>query len=662
MRFIGSKINLLPEIEELLNQNLAGTEKTFLDLFAGTNSVGNYFKKKFSVYSNDLLYFSYIHAKAVIENNEKLEFEQLKEIGIASPLDFLQENAEEYLKEGITGYYESNYTPVGGAMYFTVENGKRIDFIRDKIDQWNCAGLLKPTEYCYLVSVLIEAIPYISNITGTYGAFLKHWDKRALNSLELTPIAVQNNQKENRAFHENANDLIRHISPDIAYIDTPYNSRQYVPNYHLLENIAKNEKPRLHGKTKLFDWTDLRSDYAMKRKALSAMTDLIEHVDATHVIVSYNNEGIISEDELISLMRSYAVNKEVQFKKIPYKKYKSKAPSQTYELYEMLLYIQKKENTRQTVPANQIIKNSSAENSKWAGEKRQYLKSPLNYIGGKYKLLKQILPLFPKKIDTFVDLFSGGANVGINVEAKHYIFNDMNHRINEMFRYFLTQNEETLIQSIKSRIAEFGLSKTNETGYLRFRSQYNKCPTPLDLYVLVSYSYNYQFRFNNSMEFNNPFGRNRSRFSENMEKNLRAFMKKLHGIDALFSDHLFHELDISSLRNQDFVYLDPPYLITTGNYNDGKRGFSNWGIQEEMQLYNVMKKLSAQGVRYAFSNVLEHKGKSNDLLKEFIQKEKVRVHPLDFNYNHASHNSKGTGSMEVLITNYDGNTFELISS
>ena len=410
-----------------------------------------------------------------------------------------------------------------------------------------------------------------------YGAYLKHWDKRALKSLELIPLVVQDNKKENKAYNEDANILINNKKVDIAYIDTPYNNRQYASNYHLLENIAKNDKPELNGKTRIFEWSNLKSDYSIKRKALTAMKDLLNNLQAKHIILSYNNEGIIPEDELISLMKENSFDGTVQIERIPYRKYKSKKPSKSDELYEILIYVQKEAITNKKSKSKYIAKSKP---NKWIGEKQRLIKSPLNYIGGKFKLLKQILPLFPSEIDTFVDLFSGGANVGINVEAKHYIFNDMNNRINEMFRYFAKQEVEYLIGSIRKRIAEYDLTKENEEGYLEFRNQYNKNPNPLDLYVLVSFSYNYQFRFNNSMEFNNPFGRNRSRFSDNMEKNLRLFVNKLHEIDAEFTDEFFNELDLSWLGEKDFVYLDPPYLITTGNYNDGNRGFVNWGIED----------------------------------------------------------------------------------
>src|SRR5699024_461532 len=118
--------------------------------------------------------------------------------------------------------------------------------------------------------------------------------------------------------------------------------------------------------------------------------------------------------------------------------------------------------------------------------------------------------------------------------------------------------------------------------------------------------------------------------------------------------------DFSKLSYNDFVYLDPPYLINTGNYNDGNRGFLNWGVQQENQMYSLMDQLSSQGIRYALSNVLEHKGKSNDLLKKYVEKPSVTVNYLNYNYNNSSYNSKGLGSTEVLVTNYDTKTFELL--
>lgn len=656
LRFIGSKQLLIENIEGLLAKHVLGNEKTFLDLFAGTNVVGNYFKKDYTVYSNDMLYFSYVNARAVIQNNKELSFNGLKKIGITNPLVFLKENADLLDYQG-SHYYEVAYTPTGDSMYFSTENGKRIDYIRETIESWQENGFLTDGEYYYLLSCLIESIPYVSNITGTYGAYLKHWDKRAVKPLELIPLEVMDNQRENKAFNEDSNELIKKIKVDIAYIDTPYNNRQYASNYHVLENIARHDKPELSGKTKIFDWSDLRSDYAMKRNALKAMEDLIKNINATHIILSYNDEGIIPIDELIGLLKDYSVDGKPDVEHINYRKYKSKIPSKKDKLNETLIYIQ-----RQPAVKKQNVVVMSQKSNFWKADNKTFIKSPLNYIGGKYRLLKQIIPLFPNKINTFVDLFSGGANVGINVEANTHIFNDMNNRINEMFRYFSKKSPDELVSLIKSRIGEYGLSKENEKAYLKFRANYNANPNPLDLYVLVSYSYNYQFRFNNSMEFNNPFGRNRSRFSDNMEKNLRAFVSKLETMNAEFVDGFFTDLDLSTLTTGDFVYLDPPYLITTGNYNDGNRGFLNWGNEQELEMYRLMTKLTSQGVRWALSNVIEHKGRSNDYLKKFIEDSNVLVNYLDYNYDNSSHNTKGEGSIEVLVTNYDIQTFKMLQN
>lgn len=640
MRYIGSKRNLLSEIKEMIDHHAFGDEEVFLDLFAGTSVVSQYFKPYYTIYTNDILYFSYIKSKALIENNDSINFQRLAEIGIKDPIEYLHN-----LKNRPNiGYYAANYSPLGNSMYFTEKNARKIDAIRDEIDLWHQHDLITENEYYYLVTALIEGIPFISNITGTYGAFLKHWDKRAYNSLQLQEFPIIDNNRKNIAFNENANELVKRIKADIVYIDTPYNNRQYASNYHLLENVARNNKPELKGKTKIFDWQGLKSDYSIKSKALHAMSDLINNIDATHILLSYNNEGIISEEELYDILKKASYNGKVDIRKIPYRKYQSKLKSKNKDVYELLFYIQRKKKPQK--PSKKNVFPTKVHTP------QKYIKSPLNYIGGKFKLLEQIIPLFPHKINSFIDMFSGGANVGINATANKYIFNDMNYRINEMFRFFQNSDPIVLINSIENRIRELELSRTNEEAYLRFRFEYNRNPNPLDLYILSSYSYNYQFRFNNAMQFNNPFGRNRSHFSDNMKKNLINFVARLQQIDAVFTDKLFTEYDISSLSPDDFVYLDPPYLITTGSYNDGNRGFSDWNTQQEKKLYALMVTLIRQNIKFALSNVLSHKGKNNSLLCDFINEYNLNVHHLSHTYKNSSYNTKSASSDEVLITNY----------
>ena len=207
----------------------------------------------------------------------------------------------------------------------------------------------------------------------------------------------------------------------------------------------------------------------------------------------------------------------------------------------------------------------------------QYCKSPLNYIGGKYKLLPQIIPLFPKNIDTFVDLFGGGFNVGANINANKIIYNDNIPLLVDLMKTFYITDSETLTEAINNNIKHYGLSKSNKEAFLAFRESFNENENknPLDFYTLILYSFNYQIRFNNKMQYNNTFGGNRSEFNDNIKKNLKKFVDEIHTKKIEFYNVDFTNLNVT-LDSNDFVYCDPPYLITTGSYNDGKRGFKGW--------------------------------------------------------------------------------------
>lgn len=283
-----------------------------------------------------------------------------------------------------------------------------------------------------------------------------------------------------------------------------------------------------------------------------------------------------------------------------------------------------------------------------------YIQSPLNYIGGKYKLLPQILPLFPRKIDTFVDLFCGGCNVGINVSAGRAIFNDNISYLIDLYREFQTLPLQETLDYIDRRIVEFDLSLTNEKGYKALRRVYNERRNPLDLFVLTAYSFNHQIRFNNSHEFNNPFGKNRSHFNAAMKTNLSAFITRLHERDIAFTCYDFDRFDFTGLGERDLVYCDPPYLITTGTYNDGRRGFTGWNEVQERKLLEILDELHARGISFALSNVLEHRGKENAILVEWIARRGYTVNYLNKNYNNSNYqitHREGT-SVEVLVVNY----------
>ncbi len=285
----------------------------------------------------------------------------------------------------------------------------------------------------------------------------------------------------------------------------------------------------------------------------------------------------------------------------------------------------------------------------------RYICSPLNYIGGKYKLLPQLLPLFPEKIDTFVDLFCGGCNVALNSKAKKIVCNDNLSYLIDLFRTFNEQTTDSVLNYVEKRITEYQLSLTNEEGYLSLRKTYNSNRYPIDLFVLIAYSFNHQIRFNNSHDFNNPFGRERSSFNPKMKQNLVCFLNRLHQQDVHFHCYNFDKFDTSTLSSSDFVYCDPPYLITTGTYNDGKRGFTGWGEEEEKKLLQLLGDLNSRGVRFALSNVLTHKGQTNNLLQQWILENNFYVTHLKKDYNNSNYqvtNRAKTQTDEILVTNY----------
>lgn len=160
--------------------------------------------------------------------------------------------------------------------------------------------------------------------------------------------------------------------------------------------------------------------------------------------------------------------------------------------------------------------------------KQEYIKSPLNYVGGKYKLLPQILPLFPKNIDTCIDLFGGSGTVLMNTEADNYIYNDIIPYISDIVSGLFSMPYDKIIMQIKNIILEYNLSKTNKEGFERLREDYNSGRKDwITLYTLMCYSFNYQFRFNNKHKYNSSFGKNRSHFSDRQAKNILALKQGL---------------------------------------------------------------------------------------------------------------------------------------
>jgi DNA adenine methylase len=284
-------------------------------------------------------------------------------------------------------------------------------------------------------------------------------------------------------------------------------------------------------------------------------------------------------------------------------------------------------------------------------KKEELIKSPLNYTGGKFKLLPQILPLLPNDISTFVDLFAGGCNIGTNVKANKIICNDIEqHVISFMKDILKLDNSEEALKTLKETINTYELSKTNEDGFKRIREDYNSGNNSWNMfYAMVTNAFNYQIRFNNKGGYNMPFGRDRSSFNPSLEKNFIKFVDKLKELNIVFTNNDFKKIDINKLSSNDLVYCDPPYLVTCASYNEQ----DGWNETHERELLDLLDRLNNNNIKFALSNVLENKGKKNDILIDWSKK--YNVNYLNHTYGNCNYHAKDkseNSTVEVLITNY----------
>ena len=314
MNYIGSKLSLLEFLEESINKVVDKDCDTFCDLFAGTGIVGSYFKKKgYKIIANDIQYYSYVLNRHYIGNHKELTFSKLskeipklKKIKTRNRKDFVCG----YLSnlKGRKGFIYKNYC-LGGTkdkkdqrQYFSDENGMRCDAVRQKIENWKNKNLIFDNEYYFLITSLIESIDKYANTASVYGAFLKKLKKTAQNSLVLKPAELIINDEKHEVFNEDTNELVQKVKGDILYLDPPYNHRQYATNYHLLETIAKYDNPKIHGKTGLRLYQNQKSLYCSRPQVKEAFRDLILKAKAKYIFLSYNNEGLMTLDNIKEIM------------------------------------------------------------------------------------------------------------------------------------------------------------------------------------------------------------------------------------------------------------------------------------------------------------------------------------------------------------------------
>ncbi len=294
MNYIGSKHKLNPWILETISKavNMPLKETVFCDLFAGTGAVGRNFKPLVKqVIANDVEYYSYILLQNYIGNHKPLDFENF-----IYKLNTLP---------GIKGFIYENYSEGGSAnrLYFSQENGQKLDAIRTEIEQWKTDKKINEGLYYFLLASLIESADKVANTASVYGAFLKKIKKSAAKNLVLKPALFDITPQSHQVFQEDANTLIKKIAGGILYLDPPYNARQYGANYHLLNTIAKYDTFVPQGKTGLRSYE--KSNYCKKGEVAKSFEALIENAQFQWIFLSYNNEGLMTEEEVKTIMKRY---------------------------------------------------------------------------------------------------------------------------------------------------------------------------------------------------------------------------------------------------------------------------------------------------------------------------------------------------------------------
>lgn len=620
MRFLGNKSSLIDDIVEtiegtgLLNAQETNDRLTFFDAFSGTGTVSNALKDKFNIIINDNLRWAAIYSYGrVVGNNCK--FYNLD----IDPFVYFNEPEHRY-----TGLITKNYTPyASNRMYFSIENGEKIDFCRKKIETWYKKELINHDEYCFLLACLIESLSRVANIAGVYGAFLKHWDSRALKPMEFIKLEVNDADFSKVEYHNSfVEDVIGEVDCDILYLDPPYTQNQYGTQYHLLETLVLDDNPPMSKITGSRPTGPMRSDWSKDNKVHILLDRIISSTKANHIFMSYSSNGIMKKDYIEAVLKRYGKVETYFCKELNYKKYENWKSRNKNDNYEYLFYIEKKD--------------IAAIN----------YESPLNYIGSKAQLINDIKTYLPNKIDTFIDLFGGGFNVGINSNANKVIYNDVNFFVSGLIRSFLEIDTYKYIQKVKSYIKKYNLEPEATDSYKKIRQDYNDIEIekrdPIMLFTIIMYGFQQQIRFNNSHGFNNPVGMRW--FNNKVLEKLISFSRKIREYDIEIFSTDFEEIEVPP---NSFVYLDPPYRLTTGSYNDGKRGFNGWDIQQEKRLFNYLDLLNQKQISFMLSYVKGHNGNTNYQLEEWLEKSNYTVINID--------SIKGRKRDEVLIINYGSN-------
>jgi len=310
VNYIGRKFSLLDFLGTEMRRRISPDCRVFFDVFAGTGVVGKHFKQQgFRVVANDIQYYAYCLNRALLGLNRMPRFADVPVVrrGHRSRHDAVLA----YLNglPGVEGFVFHSYCPNGKddgrRMYFTDVNGQRCDAIRIQLERWFEDGRLSESEYFYLLASLIDGMDRVANTASVYAAYLKQFKKTARKPLQILPLHLVWSQYRHLAFNEDGADLIGRVDCDVLYMDPPYNQRQYCTNYHVLETIARYDRPKVYGITGLRPHADQKSDFCRKHHALPALDVMVQSTSARYVFLSYNSEGLMPRADIVDTLGQY---------------------------------------------------------------------------------------------------------------------------------------------------------------------------------------------------------------------------------------------------------------------------------------------------------------------------------------------------------------------
>ena len=497
---------------------------------------------------------------------------------------------------------------------------------------------------------LLYSLDKVANTCGHYDAYRKIKNIKESFVFELVNPKKYDSKKLIEIYRCDSNKLANEVKCDIAYIDPPYNSRQYSRFYHVLENITQWKKPQLYG-VALKPKEENMSDYC-KTSAPIAFNDLIQKLNVKYIVVSYNNtydskssssKNKITLEEIETILSNKGETKRFE------KKYKAFTTGKT-ELSDHKEYIF----------ITKVKKDIKKEIS---------YRSPLFYVGDKYKLMPEIKKYLPDYINTYVEPFVGGGSSFLNVKAKKYLVNDIDNSIINIHKmlYQNAEDKNKFFNKIFKTINHYGLScsynghlvpeelkqkykktyyaKYNKQQYLNLREDFNNNKSDIfKLYLLLIYGFNHMTRFNKNGEFNLPVGN--VDFNSNVYNSLNYYFDYIKNTDITYYSMDYKEfVRMLDLKENDYVLLDPPYLISQSEYN------KLWNEECEKELYKLLDELDKKGIRFGITNLVYHKGNKNKIFEKWSKK--YFVHELTSNYISYNDNTIKNNSKEVFVTNYD---------